>query len=164
LLVFHSRSPACQQGRKAAKKQFSPKNRDGTESIIFLDAILVSRIVMKGSLTKQSGRTLRKNRVRARISGNAERPRLSVFRSLTGISVQAIDDMTGKTLFSAYLREIQKGKASNTVVGAREVGKLVAKKCLANNIRSAVFDRSSYRYHGRVKAVAEGAREGGLIL
>lgn len=78
--------------------------------------------------------------------------------------MQAIDDIAGKTLLSVYLREIQKGKAPNTVVGAREVGKLVAKKCLAKDIRKAVFDRNSYRYHGRVKAVAEGVREGGLIL
>ncbi|QQR77753.1 MAG: 50S ribosomal protein L18 [Candidatus Moraniibacteriota bacterium] len=119
---------------------------------------------MKGSLTKKSGRTLRKNRVRARISGSVERPRLSVFRSLRGISVQAIDDVNGKTLFSAYLREIKNGKASNTIAGAHEVGKLIAKKCLAGNIQSALFDRSSYRYHGRVKAVAEGAREGGLVF
>lgn len=119
---------------------------------------------MKGSLTKKSGRTLRKNRVRARLSGSAERPRLSVFRSLRGISVQAIDDVQGKTLFSAYLREIAKGKAANTVASAHEVGKLLAKKCLEGNIHSAVFDRSSYRYHGRVKAVAEGAREGGLVF
>jgi large subunit ribosomal protein L18 len=78
--------------------------------------------------------------------------------------VQAIDDVSGKTLLSAYLRELPKGKAVNTVVGAREVGKLLAKKCRASGIERAVFDRSSYRYHGRVQAIAEGAREGGLIL
>lgn len=78
--------------------------------------------------------------------------------------MQAIDDAEGKTLFSAYLREIAKGKAANTVSSAREVGKLLAKKCLEGNIRNAIFDRSSYRYHGRVKAVAEGAREGGLVF
>ena len=119
---------------------------------------------MKGSLTKRSGRTLRKNRVRARISGNATCPRLSVFRSLRGISVQAIDDASGKTLFSAYLREIKGGKAANTIAGAHEVGKLIAEKCLAGNIQTVLFDRSSCRYHGRVKAVAEGAREGGLVF
>ena len=78
--------------------------------------------------------------------------------------MQAIDDMAGKTVLSAYLHELPKGKAMNTVVGAREVGKLLAKKCRASGIERAVFDRSSYRYHGRVKAVAEGAREGGLLL
>lgn len=119
---------------------------------------------MKGSLTKKSGRTLRKNRVRARISGSAARPRLSVFRSLRGISVQAIDDASGKTLCSAYLREIKGGKMENTVAGAHEVGKLIAEKCLAGNIHAALFDRSSYRYHGRVRAVAEGAREAGLTI
>ncbi len=111
-----------------------------------------------------NGRVLRKNRVRARISGTADRPRLSVFRSLRGISVQAIDDMNGNTMFSAYLREAKNGKATNTVDGAREVGMLIAKKCLAGNVQNVLFDRSSYRYHGRVKALADGAREGGLIF
>lgn len=114
--------------------------------------------------TSGNGRLFRKNRVRARVSGIAARPRLSVFRSLRGISVQAIDDESGKTLLSAYLRELPKAKRINTVSGAREVGKLVAKKCLEKGIANAVFDRNGYRYHGRVRAVAEGAREGGLIL
>ncbi len=119
---------------------------------------------MTGSLTKKKKRFFRKNRVRARISGSPERPRLSVFRSLRDISVQAIDDRSGKTLCSASLRELSKGRVANTVVGAYEVGKLMAKKCLAKSIASAVFDRNGYQYHGRVKAVAEGVREGGLIL
>lgn len=119
---------------------------------------------MTGSHTKNTGRFFRKNRVRARVSGAPECPRLSVFRSLRGISAQAIDDVSGKTLCSAYLRELPKGKKINTVVGAREVGKLLAKKCLASGIQRAIFDRNGYRYHGRVKALAEGVREEGLTL
>lgn len=119
---------------------------------------------MAGSLNKKEGRLFRKRRVHARISGSAERPRLSVFRSLRGISVQAIDDASGKTMVSADLRELPKMKAKNTVDGAHTVGKLLAKKCAEKGIKSAVFDRNGYRYHGRVKAVAEGAREAGLIL
>jgi large subunit ribosomal protein L18 len=119
---------------------------------------------MTGSRTKNSGRFFRKNRVRARVSGMPERPRLSVFRSLRGISAQAIDDVSGKTLCSAYLRELPKGKRVNTVVGAGEVGKLLAKKCIASGVQRAVFDRNGYRYHGRVKALAEGARAEGLTL
>jgi large subunit ribosomal protein L18 len=119
---------------------------------------------MTGVRTKKMGRFFRRNRVRARVSGSAERPRLSVFRSLRGISVQAIDDVSGNTLCSAYLRELPKTKRTNTVSGAHLVGELVAKKCLEKKISTAVFDRNGYRYHGRVKAVAEGAREGGLIV
>ncbi len=119
---------------------------------------------MTGTLNKKNGRFFRKSRVRARVSGSAERPRLSVFRSLRSVSVQAIDDVSGKTMCAASLRELPKTKAMNTVVGAREVGKLLGKRCIAKGIASAVFDRNGYRYHGRVKAVAEGAREGGLIL
>lgn len=113
---------------------------------------------------KKSGRFFRKNRVRARVKGNSERPRLSVFRSLRGISVQAIDDASGKTLVAASLFELPKGKAVNTTTGAREVGRLLSKKCLAKGINALVFDRNGYRYHGRVKAVAEGMREGGLVF
>lgn len=119
---------------------------------------------MTGTLNKKNGRFFRKNRVRARVSGSAERPRLSVFRSLRSVSVQAIDDVSGRTICVASLRELPKARAMNTVVGAREVGKLLGKRCIAKGIANAVFDRSGYRYHGRVKAVAEGAREGGLIL
>lgn len=75
-----------------------------------------------------------------------------------------IDDALGKTLVSADLRELPKTKLKNTVEGAREVGKFLAKKCLAAGVKSVVFDRNGYQYHGRVKAVAEGAREGGLLL
>jgi large subunit ribosomal protein L18 len=111
-------------------------------------------------ISSNSGRLQRKRRVRAKISGTQEKPRLAVFKSLKGIYVQAIDDVAGKTLASANLTEIKKAK--NTVEGAKEVGKLIAEKCIAAKITAVTYDRAGYRYHGKVKALAEGAREGGL--
>lgn len=104
-------------------------------------------------------RLKRVRRVRAKISGTGSCPRLSVFRSLKTLRVQAIDDAAGKTLVSANLSE---SGGKNDVEGAKSLGLLLAKKCLEKKIEEAVFDRSGYRYHGKVKAVAEGAREGGL--
>ncbi|MEI7621402.1 MAG: 50S ribosomal protein L18 [Candidatus Moraniibacteriota bacterium] len=111
-------------------------------------------------ISNNSSRLQRKRRVRAKVSGTALRPRLSVFKSLKSIYAQAIDDATGKTLASAKLSEI--AKATNTLEGAKAVGKLLAEKCLALKIETVTFDRSGYQYHGRVQALAEGAREGGL--
>ena len=110
----------------------------------------------------------KKARIRRKISGTAERPRLSVFRSLNHIYVQMIDDVKGTTLLEASTKskelvdEIKssKGKTSKSKL----VGKLVAKKAVEKGITTAVFDRSGYQYHGRIKAVAEGAREGGLKI
>lgn len=113
--------------------------------------------------TREKMRIHRKARIRAKVSGTATCPRLAVFRSLQSISVQAIDDQTGRTLASATLKELG-AKAKNTVVGAEEVGKLIAKKCADLKITDAVFDRAGYRYHGRVKSLAEGARLGGLLF
>ncbi len=87
-------------------------------------------------------------------------PRLSVFRSLKNISAQVIDDAAGKTLASASLKGIKITK--NDVAGAKELGRIVAEKCLAKKIERIVFDRSGYKYHGKIKALADGAREGGL--
>lgn len=112
------------------------------------------------NMSTNSNRIQRKKRVRAKISGTAERPRLAVFKSLKGIYTQVIDDATGKTLASARLAELK--KAPNTIEGAKLVGKLTAEKCLALKIEAVVFDRAGYQYHGKIKAVAEGAREGGL--
>ncbi|KKP97288.1 MAG: 50S ribosomal protein L18 [Candidatus Moranbacteria bacterium GW2011_GWE1_36_7] len=111
-------------------------------------------------LSSNSGRIQRKRRVRAKISGTASRPRLAVFKSLKSIYAQVIDDTIGKTLASAKLSDLK--KASNTVDGAKQVGKLIAEKCIALKIVSVTYDRAGYRYHGKVKALAEGAREGGL--
>ncbi len=103
----------------------------------------------------------RKRRVRAKITGTATRPRLSVFRSLRNISVQAIDDLSGTTLAQANMLELTK-KTSHTVVGAALVGKTIAERLAKIGITEAVFDRSGYKYHGKVKALAEAARGDGL--
>jgi large subunit ribosomal protein L18 len=102
-------------------------------------------------------------RVRARISGSAERPRMAVERSLKHLRVQLIDDASGKTIAAAGDHEI-KGKLEGKIAVATAVGKLIAEKAQKIGIKSVVFDRRSYRYHGRVKAVADGARESGLIF
>lgn len=102
----------------------------------------------------------RKRRISSKIRGTSIKPRVCVFRSLKSLYAQVIDDENGKTLVSTGLREIKKTK--NDISGAKEIGKLIAKKCLEKKISEAVFDRSGYKYHGKVKAVADGAREGGL--
>ncbi len=103
----------------------------------------------------------RQRRVRAKIAGTKEQPRLSVFRSLKYISAQLIDDTIGKTLISVNDREVKNKKATK-MEKAKEVGKLIGQKALEKDIKLVVFDRAGYKYHGRVKAVAEGAREAGL--
>ncbi len=114
---------------------------------------------------KNEIRLRKHDRVRKKISGTAERPRLCVFRSLKNIYVQVIDDTAGTTLTSAStLDEALKGKleASGNKDAAKEVGRLIAQKALEKGIKQVVFDRGGYLYHGRVKEVAEGAREAGL--
>jgi len=121
-------------------------------------------------LEKQIKRQRRHKRTRAKISGTAERPRLCVFRSAKHIYAQLIDDNKGKTLASASDKEISKAKnikkeakkTSTKISQASEVGKLIAKKATEKKIQKVVFDRGGYLYQGRVKALAEGAREGGL--
>ena len=111
---------------------------------------------------RSGSRELRHKRVRTKISGTAERPRLSVFRSNTGIYVQIIDDVAAKTLVSASTLDKEvKTKASN-IEAAKEVGTLVAKRAIKAGIKTVVFDRGGYIYHGKVKALAEAAREAGL--
>jgi large subunit ribosomal protein L18 len=110
-------------------------------------------------------RLRRHRRVRAKVSGTPERPRLNVFRSLTGIYAQVIDDVAGHTLVSASnidreLRGELDGK--NKTEAAKMVGALLARRAQAAGVKQVVFDRGGYRYHGRVKALAEGAREAGL--
>jgi len=100
--------------------------------------------------------------IRRKIQGTAERPRLSVYKSNTNIYVQLIDDLNGHRLAAASSKELDlKGKNVN-VVSSKEVGKKLAEKAVANGIQTIVFDRSGYKYHGRIKALADGAREGGL--
>jgi len=104
----------------------------------------------------------RHQRVRAKISGTAGRPRLSVYRSLPHIYAQLIDDAKGVTLVSAKDAEVKGGK--NKTEQAQAVGRLIAEKAKTKNISQAVFDRGVFKYTGRVKALAEGARAGGLTI
>jgi large subunit ribosomal protein L18 len=102
-------------------------------------------------------------RLRKRLRGTPERPRLSVFRSLKHIYAQVIDDRSGRTLASASSAEKNSpARSGGNVAGAKEIGRLVAQRALEAGIRRVVFDRGGYKYHGRVKALAESAREGGL--
>ncbi len=113
---------------------------------------------------REESRERRRRRVRAKVAGTAARPRLNVFRSLKHIYVQLIDDEAGHTLAAASSLE----KAVRTQPGLKKteeallVGKLVAQRAQDKQIKRVVFDRAGYRYHGRIKAVADGAREGGL--
>jgi large subunit ribosomal protein L18 len=111
-------------------------------------------------------KTTRRNRIRMRIrktvSGTPGRPRLSVYRSNKAIYAQLIDDLSGKTLVGVSSLTELKDAEGNKVDQARELGKLLAEKAAASNISTCCFDRGGYLYHGRVKALAEGAREGGL--
>ena len=101
------------------------------------------------------------SRIREKLSGTGERPRLNVYRSLNHIYVQVIDDQTGKTLVSASTLGM-KLKSGGNVASAKEIGKTVAERAAEKGIKRVVFDRGGYLYHGRVKAVAEAAREAGL--
>ena len=111
-------------------------------------------------LSKVQKRKNVRMRIRTKISGTSARPRFTVFKSNKAIYCQLIDDVNGVTLAAASSKELNKGGA--TVEVAKEVGKLIANKAKENNIDNVVFDRSGYIYHGRVKAMAEGAREAGL--
>ncbi len=117
------------------------------------------------SLTKSEQRVRRHRRVRKKVMGTAERPRLAVFRSNKHIYVQAIDDLAGRTLASASTVETDlRAGSTATVDAAKRVGQLVGERAKAAGITTVVFDRGGFKYHGRVAAVAEGAREAGLTL
>ncbi len=113
-------------------------------------------------LTTRDARARRRRRVRGKVSGTAERPRLAVFRSNVGIYAQLIDDLDGKTLASASSKGLPKSFKGTKTAQANEVGKRLAAAAKQAGIEAVVFDRAGYLYHGRVKALAEGAREGGL--
>lgn len=115
---------------------------------------------MKQSL-KQQKRTNRRNRIRKSIKGTSNRPRLSVFRSANHVYASLINDENNAVLVSASDKEVA-AKQKKPVEIAKEVGKALAKKALSKHIETVVFDRAGYQYHGSVKAIAEGAREGGL--
>lgn len=110
-------------------------------------------------ISKQERRNKIKARIRGKISGTAERPRMSVFRSNKQIYVQLVDDMTAKTLAAASSKGIEEGTKSEI---AAKVGKAIAEKALAAGVAQVVFDRNGYLFHGRVKSLADAAREGGL--
>ncbi len=112
-------------------------------------------------------RERRKRRTRAKIFGTSDKPRLSVFRSNRYTYAQLIDDSVGKTMVGASTKELEKSKAKgqkSKVLLSEQLGELIAKKAVEKGIKKAVFDRGKYKYHGRIKAVAESARKGGLQL
>ena len=123
----------------------------------------MSTKIGKNTSAKQQIRFKRKKRIRSKVDGTVERPRLAVYRSNKHLYVQLIDDVKGMTLVAATSSEGElKAKIADTVEGAKTLGALVAKRALAKNITDVVFDRGGYLYHGKIKALADGAREGGL--
>jgi large subunit ribosomal protein L18 len=112
-------------------------------------------------MTKPAARLRRRRRVRAKVRGSAERPRISVFRSNRGIFAQLIDDDAARTLAAVNWTEAEL-RSLTGADQARKAGEMLAQRAKAAGVESAVFDRGGYQYHGRVKALAEGAREGGL--
>lgn len=118
-------------------------------------------------IDKDDARMSRKKRVRSKISGTPDRPRLNVYRSLNHIYVQIIDDVNGKTLVSCSTLDkevVEKIAGKNKTEQAKVVGEIVAKKAIKAKIKEVVFDRAGYLYTGRIAAVAEGARAAGLVL
>jgi large subunit ribosomal protein L18 len=111
--------------------------------------------------TKEARRLQRRRRVRAKITGTATRPRLAVFRSNNGVFAQLIDDLSGRTLVGVEWTEF---RGVSKMEQAEKVGTAIAERAKAAGIERAVFDRGGYQYHGRVKALAEAAREGGLAF
>jgi large subunit ribosomal protein L18 len=114
-------------------------------------------------MTKPAQRLRRRRRVRAKIRGSAERPRISVFRSNRGIFAQLIDDDAGRTLASVNWTEPEL-RGLGPMEQAQRAGAVLAQRAAAAGIETAVFDRGGYQYHGRVRALADGAREAGLVL
>jgi large subunit ribosomal protein L18 len=112
-------------------------------------------------VTAPQRRLKRRRRVRAKVRGTAERPRISVFRSNKGITAQLVDDISGRTLAAANWTEPEL-RTLSSMDQAHKVGAALAERAQAAGVTAAVFDRGGYQYHGRVKALAEGAREGGL--
>lgn len=113
---------------------------------------------------KKARRNKIRRRIRSKVHGDAKRPRLSVYRSNKQIYAQLIDDLAGITLVSANSLQLDKDEGETKTDEAKRVGELIAERAEEANIKNVVFDRGGYLYHGRVKALAEGAREGGLKL
>jgi len=119
---------------------------------------------MAKAKTKKAQRERRHLRIRRRVAGTAETPRLVVFRSLMGIFAQVIDDVAGKTLVAGGTdsKEIREGGKKKKSEAAKAAGKLIAERAMAAGVKKVAFDRGGYRFHGRVKALAEAARKAGL--
>ena len=119
-------------------------------------------------MKKVNTRDRAKIKIRKRIEGSKEKPRLAVYRSLNNIYAQLIDDSTGNTIVavSSLSKDLQSDlkSAKGKIDKSKLVGAFLAKKALEKNVKNVVFDRSGYKYHGRVKAIADGAREGGLVF
>ena len=118
--------------------------------------------------TKDDRRQRIKYRIRRRVSGSVERPRLTIFRSVAHMYVQVVDDMTGRTIASASTVEptvkgaMKKAERGGNIAGAKAIGKTIAERLIDKGVKRVVFDRNGFLYHGRVKAVADAAREAGL--
>lgn len=121
-------------------------------------------MALRNQIKKNLQRKRRRRRIRKRLVGTLEKPRLVVYRSLRNIEAQIIDDMAGHSLvgLSTLSRELDKGKFDNRIEQGKEIGKLLAHKAREQGIEKVLFDRGGFSYHGIVKAVADGAREGGL--
>lgn len=132
--------------------------KNGSENSTFY--ILHSEFIYM-NLQKKKQLRIARRKARVQVSGTADKPRFSVYRSLKGIYAQIINDETGKTLVSASSKDIKANKMKKAEIAA-EVGKLLSERAKEKNISRVVFDRGSAKYHGRIKALADGAREGGL--
>jgi large subunit ribosomal protein L18 len=120
--------------------------------------------MLKKMIEKDRKRFKRKVHIRKSISGTAERPRMTVFRSNRSLSIQVIDDANGNTLASASTLEKELRNIKATVAGAGQLGEIMGKRILEKNIKAVVFDRNGYLYHGVVKAMADGARKAGVLF
>ncbi|GHV16610.1 50S ribosomal protein L18 [Spirochaetia bacterium] len=118
--------------------------------------------MLQKMIEKDRKRLKRKVHIRKRLSGTAERPRMSVTRSNRALSIQIIDDSKGNTIVSASMLEKELKTIKRTVAGAGQLGEIIGKRLLEKNITSVVFDRNGYLYHGLVKAMADGARKAGI--
>ncbi|GHT76400.1 50S ribosomal protein L18 [Spirochaetia bacterium] len=118
--------------------------------------------MLRKMIEKDRKRLKRKIHIRKRVAGTAERPRMSVSRSNRALSVQVIDDAKGHTIVSASTLEKELNSIKPTVAGAGQLGEVIGKRLLEKNIKEVIFDRNGYLYHGRVKAMADGARKAGI--
>ncbi|MEI6092877.1 MAG: 50S ribosomal protein L18 [bacterium] len=125
----------------------------------------MSKQIKKVTSERLTARKYRKDRIRKKISGTAECPRMSVFRSDKHFNVQLIDDEAGSTLINcSTMDEGMKGTVKANIEGAKKLGKKIAEEALKKNIKQVVFDRNGYKYHGTIKALADSAREAGLTI